>query len=90
MKNVKKIAIGALFVLPMLFLGAGQASAREVGTNENDLIRRVHEANAGWDWEPRCAGGAEWDWDDMRCEGGTGDHHRNNHGNHHRHHNHED
>lgn len=91
-KTAKKIAISVIFALPVLFLGTNGASAWDGGrsSNERELISRVHEANAGWDWEPRCAGGAEWDWDDMRCEEGTGDHHGDHHNRHHHRHHHND
>lgn len=39
--------------------------------------------------EPRCAGGAHWSWSDMRCKGGTGDHHEHHNHDHHHKHNHD-
>jgi hypothetical protein len=45
-------------------------------TNSRDLVNKVVTVNAGWDWKPRCAGGAHWSWSKNRCKGGTGhDHH---------------
>lgn len=91
-----KFAISALFAVPLIFT-ASSASANYNGAwsggcsnggcfdaASRNLIDKVVEADAGWDWEPRCAGGARWSWHDMRCKGGTGDHHHKH--KHHRHH----
>ncbi|KKW06404.1 MAG: hypothetical protein UY41_C0027G0023 [Candidatus Moranbacteria bacterium GW2011_GWE1_49_15] len=42
-------------------------------TDETGLVARVIEVNEGWDWEPRCANGAVWDWNSDRCEKGADD-----------------
>lgn len=40
-------------------------------TNQQALISRVQNVNAGWDWKPRCANGAHWSWSSNRCKGGS-------------------
>jgi hypothetical protein len=54
--------------------GGGCANGRCFDAAARNLIDKVVAANAGWDWEPRCAGGAHWSWKEMRCKGGTGKH----------------
>ena len=86
---VRKIAISAVLTIPLVLFTTNGAFARETkSTNESELINNVRKADAGWDWEPRCAGGAEWSWSENRCKGGTGDHH-DHHGDHHDHHHHD-
>ena len=42
-------------------------------TNAQDLIQKVVDVNAGWDWQPRCGDHAHWTWSDGGyCKGGTG------------------
>ncbi len=87
-----KIALSALLAVPLIF-AASSASANYYRAgyggcnngdcfreNANALIERVQWADAGWDWEPRCAGGAHWSWNEMRCKGGTGNCHGHHHG----------
>lgn len=38
--------------------------------NEGELIAKAKELNVGWDWEPRCANSAHWNWRNLHCEGG--------------------
>ena len=41
-------------------------------TNQKQLIDKINEKNVGWNWEPRCAGGAHWSWGSNKCVGGNG------------------
>ena len=88
---IRKIAITAVLTIPLVLFSTGNAFAREVkSSNEKELIDNVKEVDSGWDWEPRCAGGAEWSWNDMECKGGTGHHHHHGGTKHHHHHHHHD
>ncbi|MFA5925743.1 MAG: hypothetical protein WC831_02315 [Parcubacteria group bacterium] len=81
-KFVTKIKVVGIALVMMLGLGAfiapkANAASHSMSTNQEQLIKNVQDANAGWDWRPRCAGGAHWSWNDMRCKGGTGHNHDN-------------
>ena len=39
-------------------------------TSAQELISKATTINRGWDWRPRCANGAHWNWSDMVCKGG--------------------
>lgn len=76
MKRIfRKVAIGALLAVPLIFATTGLASANCGGCGggcgyPDGLV-------------PYCGGGSHWSWSDCRCKGGTGRHHCHHHHHHH-------
>jgi hypothetical protein len=82
LNGLKISAVAVVVALGMGFVSSApqaRAESRPVSFDEPSLVTKVQMTNAGWDWEPRCAGGAHWSWNDMRCKGGTGKHHHRHH-----------
>lgn len=68
------LMVAAVSLLGFVFAtwDAEAASSGNKATNSSQLLSRVHQANAGWDYIPRCGDGARWSTSDHRCKGGNG------------------
>lgn len=69
--DLKPYLLSAALAFGLAF-ASSDAQAREMPMNASELIKKVEDANVGWDWIPRCGDGAHWDVDDEYCKGGSG------------------
>lgn len=74
--GLKLSAMVIALALPIMgvslaFVGSGAQASTAM--NEAELIQRVQNWNAGWNYVPECNSETFWDMDDEKCEQGDPD-----------------